>query len=242
MVYWLSVLLLSLLVSCSTGKLTRQAAAELQANLGIEYFRLGKLNVALEKLQAAVDSDPDNVKAQDALAVLYEKIKQYDAAKKHFQAAIVLQPDNPSTQNNFGRFLCEQGEFNQGLAYLKQAMYLPLNDKKWFAFTNAGRCELQRGNAEQAEHYFRQALEYDSHFAPALLELQALSYRQGNLLSARAFLERYLEVAAHTPETLSVGFTTEKALGNATLAEQYRQLLLQNFPSSPAAQQLKAAE
>ncbi|NOT84040.1 MAG: type IV pilus biogenesis/stability protein PilW [Methylococcaceae bacterium] len=235
-----------LLVGCSSSGShnlsSDQASADVQAKLGVEYLRLGKLDVALEKLESALALDSNNIDAQDAIAVLYEKIKQYPNARKHFEAALALQPENAGTLNNFGRFLCDRGEYEEAFDYLKKAMDMPLNDKKWFAFTNAGRCELLRGNQTQAEANFRLALEHNNKFAPALLELQRISYRQGNFLSAKAFVQRYEEVAEHTAGTLWVAIETEKALGNQQLAEQYRQQLLQNFGSSHEAKQIRAIE
>lgn len=241
----LSLLTLTLLSGCSFfggSQSTSEVSADVQAKLGIEYLRLGKLDIALEKLQTAVALDSDNTEAHDAIAVLYEKIKQYPNARKHFKEALSLQPENAGTLNNFGRFLCDRGEYDEAFEHLKKAMEMPLNDKKWFSFTNAGRCELLRGNQAQAETYFRQALTHNPQFAPALLELQRVCYRQGNLSSAKAFLARYEQVAEHTPGTLWVAIETEKALGNLAASARYRQLLLQNFASSNEAKQISAAE
>lgn len=237
---------LALLVGCSASGVNNpnsdEAIADVNAKLGVEYIKMGKLDVALEKLLAALDKDSDNIEAQDAIAVVYEKIRQYPEARKHFKKALSLQPENPGTLNNYGRFLCDRGEYEEAFEHLKHAMDLPLNDKKWFSFTNAGRCELLRGNQPQAEAYFRQALEYNPRYSPVLLELQRVCYRQGNYLSAKAFLARYLEVAEHTPGTLWVGIETEKALANLEMASQYRQLLLQKFPTSNEAKQVIAVE
>jgi type IV pilus assembly protein PilF len=237
---------LNLLVGCSSpgshNPSSAQTSSDVYAKLGVEYLRLGKLDVALEKLKLALEIDSDNIEAHDAIAVLYEKIKQYPDARKHFETALSLQPDNAGTQNNFGRFLCDRGEYKEAFEYLKKAMEMPLNDKKWISFTNAGRCELMRGDQSQAEAYFRQALDLYAKFPPALLEMQRICYRQGNFLSAKAFLQRYLEVAEQTPGTLWVGIETEKALGNQALAEQYRQQLMQNFASSNEAKQVRAVE
>ncbi|MEQ1636348.1 MAG: type IV pilus biogenesis/stability protein PilW [Methylococcales bacterium] len=238
--------MLLLLAGCSSSgshnPSSGQASADVQAKLGVEYLRMGKLDVALEKLKSALEMDSNNIEAHDAIAVLYEKIKQYPDARNHFEAALSLQPENAGTQNNFGRFLCDRGEFEEAFVYLKKAMEMPLNDKKWFSFTNAGRCELLRGNQTQAETYFRQALEHNDKFAPALLELQRISYRQGNFLSAKAFMQRYVEIAGHTAGSLWVAIETEKALGNLQQAEQYQQMLLQNFGSSYEAKQVRAAQ
>ena len=43
-------------------------------------------------------------------------------------------------------------------------------------------------------------------FAPALQEMQKISYENRQYLSARAFLERYLGVAKHTPKPYGLPF------------------------------------
>lgn len=239
------IFLLGSLTNCSLFSdqeegASKEAAADTYAKLGTEYLRMGQMNVALEKLRLAITLDENNIEAHDSIAVLYEQIKEYPKARQHFETALELQPDSAATLNNYGRFLCDRGEYEEAFEHLQKAMEMPLNNNKWYAFTNAGRCELMRGDQNKAEQYFRQALEYQANYAPALLELQRISYRNGNYMSAKAFLQRYLEVAEHTPSTLWVGIQTELALGNRDLALQYRRLLLEKFANSNEAKQIQA--
>lgn len=215
--------------------------AVVHTRLGMEYLSLGQLTVAQDKLLKAIELDSENVDAHDALAVLYEKITDFPKAQQHFEEALNLSPGNTGTLNNYGRFLCERGDFQTGIAYLKQAREVPLNNNKWFALTNLGRCELLMGKQEAAEAYFRDALQLQPRYAPALLELQRVCYRQGNYLSAQAFMQRYLEVAEHTAGTLWVAIQTETALGNTEQAASYRELLLQKYANSYEAKQVLAA-
>lgn len=239
------IFLLGSLTNCSLFSdqeegASKEAAADTYAKLGTEYLRMGQMNVALEKLRLAITLDENNIEAHDSIAVLYEQIKEYPKARQHFETALELKPDSAATLNNYGRFLCDRGEYEEAFEHLQKAMEMPLNNNKWYAFTNAGRCELMRGDQNKAEQYFRQALEYQANYAPALLELQRISYRNGNYMSAKAFLQRYLEVAEHTPSTLWVGIQTELALGNRDLALQYRRLLLEKFANSNEAKQIQA--
>lgn len=236
---------LTLLVSCSVtnerdDSHTKQDSSMTYAKLGIEYLRMGQNNVALQKLQHALELDSKNIDAHDAIAVLYENIKEDALARKHFEEALDLQSENPKVLNNFGQFLCRRGEFDEALGYLQQAIDMPLNENKWFAYTNAGRCELMQGDQAKAEAFFRQALQVNPNYAPALAELQRISYRNNNYMSAKAFLARYLEVAEQTPATLWVAIQTERALGNLDMASQYRRQLLQNFANSKEAKQMQA--
>jgi type IV pilus assembly protein PilF len=93
----------------------------------------------------------------------------------------------------------------------------------------------------KAEGYFRQALQVNPEYAPALQEMQKISYHHQQFMSARAFLERYLSVSKHTAETLWFAYQTERALGNAQAADDYKQQLLTLFPASKEAFDVKTA-
>lgn len=209
--------------------------------LGVRYLDLNKLEQAKENLERAVDADSKNVQARNALAVLYEKIRQYDDAEDEYESALSIKPDDFGTQNNLGRFWCEHGEPAKGLDLLIKAGDNPMNERPWMALTNAGRCELTQGRNAEAETYFRKALDLNKNYAPALLAMQKISYQKGDLWPAKAFLARYLSVAAHTPETLFIGYHTERALGNQAQAEEYRTVLLDKFPNSGEAKKVRSA-
>lgn len=208
--------------------------------LGVRYMNLNKLDIAKENLEKAVDYDSGNAEAHNSLAFLYEKMKQYDDAENEYETALNLNPDDVRVQNNFGRFLCDRGETDKGLALLAQAGSDPLNERPWIALTNAGRCLLNKGDRAKAEPYLRQALESSKAYAPALAGMQKISYQKGDLWAAKGFLERYLSVASHTPETLFVAFQTERALGNTDRAKEYRNLLLEKFPLSNEANKIRS--
>jgi len=236
-------LLLMLSACTADNPLGREASADEQAQvqlqLGVRYLEMGMLSEAQEKLLNAERFDSQNAEVQDALAVLSEKLGQREDADYHYRRAIELNPKAYSSLNNYGHFLCESGRFDEGFKLLQEALDNPLNNRKWYAQTNIGLCYLRQGQMELAEQAFRQALQYRPDYAPALQQMQKISYQQGNYMSARAFLQRYLAVAEHTPGTLWIAWQTERALGNQALAEKYRNQLLTRFPASKQAQQAR---
>jgi type IV pilus assembly protein PilF len=52
-----------------------------------------------------------------------------------------------------------------------------------------------------------------------------VSYRKGEYLRARAFLQRYEAVAPVNADSLAMGVKIETELGDQKAAERYRQLL-----------------
>ena len=116
-----------------------------------------------------------------------------------------------------------------------------MNNRSWLALTNIGVCLMRQNDGSKAEGYFRQALQANPEYAPALQEMQKISYHNQQFMSARAFLERYLAVSKHSAETLWFAFQTERALGNPQAADDYKQQLLTLFPASKEAFDVKTA-
>jgi type IV pilus assembly protein PilF len=233
------VLLVVALAACgSTGDTKSGNSADIHLQLGVRYLGMNKLELARENLLLALKENSNNTQAHNALAFLYEKLNQLDNAKDQYETALDLAPDDLGVKNNFGRFLCEHGEYEQGMELLSEASSSPLNDRQWLAFTNAGRCQLGLGQKQQAENYFRQALQVNKTYAPALSEMQKIAYEKGDYWAAKGFLQRYLGVAGHTAETLWFASQAERALGNKELANEYKKLLLERFPLSNEAKKL----
>lgn len=211
---------------------------DIYLQLGIRYMDLDKLELAKENLLKALDKEPNNARAHSALAFLYEKINHFDEARQHYETALALSPDDIGIENNYGKFLCDRRQFDRGLALLTQASTNLLNDRLWMALTNAARCHLGMGERPQAVTLLKQALDMNGQYSAALVEMQKISYQMGEYKAAEDYLQRYLSEANHTAETLWIGIQTEQALGNLSLANEYRNLLLDKFPNSNEAKQV----
>jgi len=236
----IGLLLVLVLSSCasSTGNAPKdEDLASIHLQLGVRYMDLNKLEIAKENLQLALKKDRKNAQVHNAFAFLYEKLNDHDKAKEHYEKALDLTPNDWSVQNNFGRFLCDRGEYEQGMDLLTQAISTQLNDRQWLALTNAGRCQQAMKQQQSAKAYFKQALILNNTYPPALLEMQKISYQSGDYWAAKGYLQRYLSVADHTSGTLWFGMQTERALGKTGLAKEYQSLLLQKFPLSDEAKQ-----
>ncbi len=240
----LTALFLTACVDTSPTKdVTSAEKALTYFNMGVRYMDMGELKVAKDNLEKALDWDSSNPDIHNAVAALYEKIQEPEKARSHYQRALRLAPENPQTQNNYGRFLCETGSYAEGLQYLNVALNMPLNNRRWFALTNAGRCLIRQAQAQKpkAEAYFREALQLQPDYSPALLEMMKLTYNDGKYMSAKAFLQRYQSAAQATPDFLWYAMQIEEALDHKNLAEQYKASLLNDFPGSDEARRVKTA-
>ena len=206
--------------------------SELNTQLAVAYMRDGENETALGKLNKAIEADDNNPDAWNAFGLLHARLGQLAEAEDSFKRATRLDPTNASANNNFGQFLCQLGRYDEGLARFDQALHNPLYQEPEIAHTNAGLCALRGKKADLAEQHFRSALQINPKLAPALIEMSQISFDLSNYLPARAYLQRYLDVAKHTSRSLWLGIQIETALGDRDAVASYGLQLQKNFPDS----------
>jgi type IV pilus assembly protein PilF len=242
-VYLFSIVLLTsacgLIPNMSGDSKSSAEKAQIYLEMGINYLEFDRLDIAKEKLDLALRYDSSNPNIYNALGSFYEHIKDYANANKNYDTALSKSSDNFVVESNAGRYYCERGNYEKGMGLIQEAIDQPMNNRKWFAYTNMGDCFQQQNNFPKAEEFFRLALKLQPEFAPALLEMQKISYENRQYMSARAFLERYLAVSQHTPQSLWIAFQTERALGNSNGAEEYGNQYLETFPAAPESDQIR---
>jgi len=172
------------------------------------------------------------------MGLIHERLGQPDKAEAFYQKAIGENPGDSAAQNNYGRFLCVQGRYEEGEKRLLRALKNTLYASPELAYANAGICAKSAGQPEKAERYFRRALELQPRIPVALMSMAELSFQRGRYLSSRAYLQRYLEVGDHTPESLWLGIRVEQALGDKNAVSSYAMLLKTQYPDSRETQNL----
>lgn len=239
----IGALLTFLLAGCGAGggvkdsDDTGPSAAQINMELGIAYMRRGDNETALEKLQKAVKLDPQLAEAQTSLAVLYERIGETNKAGEHYKRAAELAPKRGDVQNNYGTFLCRQGKYKEADEHFQRALDDPFYKTPEVAYTNAGACAARIPAPERAEKYFRSALQVDPEYSEALLRLSRMMYKSGRYMDARAFMERFMSTGQATAESLALGASIERELGDSKAAERYTAQLHDQFPDSPEARE-----
>ncbi|MGR9106133.1 MAG: type IV pilus biogenesis/stability protein PilW [Gammaproteobacteria bacterium] len=246
--YRFAVLLSSCLTLAACATIQKDQDAELDraeespatvyTNLGMEYLKRGQDEIALKNFETAIKKDPGNSEAHQAIAMLYQKLKQNDRVEYHLKQAVSLRSTNASAQNDYGNFLCEQGNFAEADQHFQKAIDTPLYENPWLAMANKGICEKRAGNMEEAEKDLRTALEKQPKWGPALLAMAEISLDTDKALNARAFIQRYLSDNPPSAEALLLGVKIERALGDTAAANKYKSQLESQFPDSDEAKSL----
>jgi type IV pilus assembly protein PilF len=221
----------------------REEAARVRVELGQRYMQRGKLDLALENLQKALQYDPNYVDAHTVIAVLYERIGNVGAAEQHYARAVELAPKSGDANNNYGQFLCAAGKYAQAQQYFARAMEDPFYKTPDALYTNAGVCLLKQGDGhlDEAEADFRRALETNPNNPVALYQLAEVLYRKNEFFRARAFIQRFEAIGKPDPAALLLARNIEVKLGHADTARDYAKRLRDAFPDSEQARSLDAA-
>ncbi|HVC28384.1 MAG TPA: type IV pilus biogenesis/stability protein PilW [Gammaproteobacteria bacterium] len=242
--FWLSVAMLLLAGCVSTSstpenKISLKQASQDNVSLGVAYLQQGRRDLAMQKLQLALQQDPDNANAFSALGLLYNSSSDFERADKNYREALNKAPDDPQIQNNYAVFLCQQGKPKESEKYFIEAAQNPLYPTPEAAYANAGVCANLIPDRAMAEQYFRKSLAINPDYPLALYQMARLSYDQKQYRDALIFIQRFESASpAPRPEVLLLGVHTENALGNKQGAEGYSKKLRILFPNSPETQQL----
>lgn len=206
--------------------------------VGAEYIRQGNYEKAQERLNKAKEVKPDYAPTYNALGVLYQSIGEVEQAEENFKYSLKLDKDNSGTMNNYGQFLCSQGKVEEAEELFNDAAADPLYRTPEAALTNAGSCALMNGRERDAVDYFERALKLNPRVARALFLMADIEYDNQNYFASNSYLKRYLEVAAHNPQSLWLGIRLQRILGDKDVLASYTLLLRNKFGDSREAKLL----
>jgi type IV pilus assembly protein PilF len=212
--------------------------AALYVEMAEEYYNRGQTEIAFRRAQQAIEADKNYPKAHVWLGFMYEEIGKAELAAAHYERAVTLAPKTSDVLYAFGAYQCRQRRYAEADDYFRKALDNPLYATPWIAMTVAGGCADSAGDAKKAESYYRAAVTANPTFGPALVELADLELKRGNAQGAKVYLDRYFQPSTlRTPTTaqaaLGIGVRAERQLGNNARADEYEQVLRENFPNAP---------
>lgn len=213
-------------------------AADLNTQLGLNYLRRGEYETALDKLEKALKQDPNSSSAHHTIAILYDNLGEVDKAEHHYRRAVDIEPKYSQAQNNYGVFLCRQGQYAASIERFLLAIDNPLYRSPDQAYENAGLCAKQIPDMAMAENYLRQALQMNPRLGKALLGMAEISYQQGDYSLSQSYIDRYRQTAEWTPKALLQAIRTARRMGDDNAVASYMVLLRGRFPDSDQAKQI----
>ena len=116
----------------------------LLVTVGDFYYRIGKMDKAIQMYEKALSINPDNVMAHVSLGELYSKEEKWDKAIQHFDAAMKLAPDNEVIPMNIAVIYYNNEKYEEAIPYIKKTLELSPDNKDMWELLSV--CYLQKAN------------------------------------------------------------------------------------------------
>lgn len=100
----------------------RLEAVKARLNLALAYLEQQDFPKAKENIDKAHQHDPKDYLPYSVLAYYYQQIGDNPQAENAYQQALKLSNNRPDVRNNYGTFLCKQGQFQQAYAQFDDAV------------------------------------------------------------------------------------------------------------------------
>lgn len=196
-------------------------AALFNVQLGMGYLKQGDRPRAKKKFLLAMEQEPSSADVNAAMAYYYEQTNELDKAKNYYLKAISLSSNGGAQLNNYGTFLCRQGEYKNAEMYFLKAV----KDEHYIhtagAYENAGLCAEAIPDLNKAKHYFKTALNQDPSRKMSLYELVKIESKQGHDAEALALIQKNPESVLNDKIFLALAKETAEKAGKFDIAAEY---------------------
>ncbi len=207
-------------------------AAGINARLAMGYMREGNMPLAKQKLLTALDQAPKDPIILDAMAYYQEQTGNDQEAQRYYQKAISVSPKSGAALNNYGTYLCRQGQYAPSVNYFVRAANDPTYLDVANAFENAGVCSMQIPNEKQAAFYFQRALQNNPNLQDSLVSMAQISLKEKQYKAADGYLQRLNKITPASAQSLWLEIQAAHALGDKDTVASAAMALQNQFPNS----------
>jgi type IV pilus assembly protein PilF len=224
-----------------TAAIADKRQAEAQRHLGDVYLNQGQYTPALQELLKAEALDPEDPYVQNSLGMVYTAKGKIDLAITSFKKALALKPDYAPARNNLGSAYIMQNNWDAAIACLLELTGNLVYATPHFPVYKIGWAYYNKKDYKLAETYFRQALEIEPAYAPALWGLGLTYSANGKTDAALEQLEKAVQKEPGFAQAhLDLG-NLYQIKGRSDKAIESYQRAVALAPGSPLAQKADAA-
>ena len=157
--------------------------SEAYNNKGLCLKKMGDFEGALENYKLALNINPNFLDVYNNIGNLYYELKSFKDAEKIWSDGLKVSPYNIVLLRNLGTLLFEKKGENS-LAKKNFEKILALSPDKSFALNYLGMIYKSEGKFDEAERYFKNAIEVDPYYSEAYYNLSYLKKinKQNNFL------------------------------------------------------------
>ncbi|KTF17823.1 type IV pilus biogenesis/stability protein PilW [Pseudoalteromonas sp. 10-33] len=214
------------------NKINNAGAARTRIALALQYLKTGNNSQAKYNLERAAEFAPNLPEVHYSMAYYYQQVGENPLADRAYQKALDIKPDDPNTLNNYGVFLCSIDEYDRATDQFLKAIEIPTYIRVAESYENLALCAIEFDDFENAETYFKQALNHSSQRTSTLISLAALFYAKSDLYKANDILKKHDDTGRVSSRALMLSYLVKNRMGRIEEAEKVASTLLQTYSTS----------
>jgi Flp pilus assembly protein TadD len=183
-------------------------------NLGALYYSIGRVSESVYFLEDAIKKNPKDFQSRYNLGTLYCLNRGFEQAKNQLSQARALFPNDPAILNNLAISCLNMSQLEEA-SQLWQGIMDNYN-KFDLAFHNYAHLLCQKEEYEQAEEYYKKAMDLNNQNVITANDLACCYYKSGKVQEAILLLTKIIESTAKgfQPAIYNLGYIaiTEKLL------------------------------
>lgn len=249
--FFIALLTTSILTACVTqnygndkdtplieNESSNNEIAMTRISLGLGYLKMGNTQQAKLNLEKAKRFSPNLVQVHTAFAHYYDTVGEPDLAIKAYEHALSLNGQDADTLNNYGVFLCRQGNYLAAEKQMLKAIAIPSYILVAQSYENLALCQLKAQEFDKAQTYLEKAISHSPNRASSLLQMMRLQYAKSDYKLAQTYLHRYEKSTRRfSADALALAFKIFAQQGNKRISKNYGNMLVKMFPNSFEAKQ-----
>ena len=196
-------------------------SSEIHYDLGVQAQTHGHVQDALAEYQKALDANPDNPEAHNAMGILLHlSFRRLDEASAHYEKALKLRPTFSDARNNLGNLRLDQGRYDDAIKLYEEA----LNDMQYrFGFSaqgNLGWALYKKGDTANAVQNIKAAVTTNPEFCMGFRNLGIIYDETGKTEEACRQFSHYREKCPDVAEAYHREGVCQAKLGQVDAAKQ----------------------
>ena len=165
---------------------------------GIEFFKQGKYDQAIESFKKVIEKFPSNPDVYYNLGLSYLRSRDINQAITAFEKVIEINPEAIEVYFALGECYFTKEDNEKALAAFSQALELQPDNPK--AYYNLGILYYKYDKLEEALSAFEKSIELNPEFSSVYYQAGLVSTKKGNFEKAIEFFNHFLKLEPNAPE------------------------------------------
>lgn len=236
-----AVIVLQACVTTEESRFSRKAspekAVENYTQLGLGYLQKGRPDWARDRLQRALEINPDDPEANDAMGLVWQTEGELDLAEDSFKKAMSEDPQFTQAKHHLGRLYAKMNQRDEARDLLKEVANDRYYNNRVGAYNDLALNFYRMGNSQGAIEAYSQSLRLAPYNVDALVNISTLLFEAQRYDDSLKYFDRFdrlveRDQTEHTAHSLWLGIKLLTIHQQTSRGVAMAAQLKQRFPNS----------